>query len=46
MNDFKNEIQIIFFHLLLQNYFFVYEKEKLLIENGKLALNYVVLLNN
>jgi hypothetical protein len=46
MSDFKNEIQIIFFYLLSQNYFFVYEKEKLLIENGKLALNYVVLLNN
>jgi hypothetical protein len=42
----KMRFKLFFFYLLLQNYFFVYEKEKLLIENGKLALNYVVLLNN
>jgi hypothetical protein len=42
----KMRFKLFFFHLLLQNYFFVYEKEKLLIENGKLALKYVVLLNN
>ena len=42
----KMRFKLFFFDLLLQNYFFVYEKEKLLIENGKLALNYVVLLNN